>query len=524
MQFDVVVIGAGLAGMCAAGAAADQGAKVALLDKGGIGLGTNSAIAHAFFTTPTPDFSPEDYVREVLETGRGINRAARVRYFAEQVPEALDFARRDMGMNLELRDKGYIVEAERPEVINGVAMMTQAAAAVKAKSRITRISGSQAVSILKHEGRACGVLILGKDGEWRRVTAPVVILASGGFGALYKHNDNVRSTLGQGHYLAAKAGLALWDMEFVQFFPMVMNQPGLPMFIVYPGFMDGARLINEQGEDLLAKYGVPDMLEAIKRLRDKLSAALYGENQKGRVMLDLTRVKGDWSKKPLSLLARLNYDFKNKPFGIMPGAHFTMGGVKVDHQGRSSLPGLLACGEICWGMHGANRRGGNALTECLVSGMLTGRAASREAREAGSGQCAPEEPLPAALDTGAGDLSPARRLIAQLKEAAWLRAGITRSAQGMQEGLSEARTLARQADELPAATVRQYQARENAKAAAFCYAAVLAAGQNRLESRGAFMRTDYPEADDRNWRVNSRLSYDHQEGAFEVEYAPLAAE
>ncbi len=520
MHYDVLIIGAGLAGICAAAAASAEGARVGIIDKGGIGLGTNSAIAHAFFTTPTPDYAAEDYIQAVLQTGKGINRVSRVRRFAREIPGALEFAHRRLKLEFSQRERGHIVESPKPEEINGVAMMRQASAGLKALPGVSILAGRQAVRILKREGRACGVLVLDKDGSWQPVMAASVVLATGGFGAIYKHNDNMRSSLGQGYYLAAQAGLDLWDMEFVQFYPLVMNQPGLPMFIVYPGYLDGIRLKNAQGEDLLAKYGFSDLNQAINKMRDQLSVALFEESASGPVMLDFTRVEGDWSEKPLSLLQRLKYDFKNKPFGLMPGAHFTMGGLKVDETGQSSLPGLLACGEVCWGMHGANRQGGNALTECLVSGMLAGRAAARAAGEA-------KEPgpwtdaLPPEPKQETGGLGASRAFLAKLRGTAWLRAGVLRDAPGMEAGRAEAAALVSEADALPAATVRQHGARENAKAAAFCLSAVLASGRNRLESRGAFLRGDYPQQGGEGWRANSRLSYDPQTGSFRVKYIPL---
>ena len=521
MHYDVLIIGAGLAGICAAAAASEKGARVGLIDKGGVGLGTNSAIAHAYFTTPDPDFPAEDYVKEVLQTGRGINRLSRVEAFARQVPEAVDFARDKLKIELVAGSKNHHVESSRPSEINGVAMMKQAAAGLKAMPGVDILAGRQATRILKRDGRACGVLALDKEGSWQRIMSPAVVLATGGYGAIYKHNDNVRSSLGQGAYLAAKAGLELWDMEFVQFYPIVMGQPGLPMSIVYPGYPKGVTLTNAKGEDLLAKYGVQDLTQAIQMLRDKLSVAIYKESAAGEVRLDFSRAEGDWSLRPLSLLGRLKYDFKHKPFGIMPGAHFTMGGLRVDNDGQSSLPGLLACGEVCWGMHGANRRGGNALTECLVSGMLSGRAAAESAEAAPLAPGCDEEPLPRPLSIGPGDLKEARAFMTRLRETAWKRAGIIRDAANMEAGIKEAAALALEAENLPADTARRFGARENAKAAAFCLRAVLAAGKSRLESRGAFIREDYPQADDEAWLVNSRLRYDMDKDAYKVDYAPL---
>ena len=233
--------------------------------------------------------------------------------------------------------------------------------------------------ILKSGGKTNGVKGIGKTSEEIFVNAPAVVMATGGGGAVFFRNDNQKKAMGQGYYLAAKAGLNLWDMEFVQFYPFVISQEGLPSMLVYPPYPKEVKLLNVEGKDILERYGIKDIHEAVSTERDKLSAILFQEGLKGPVYMDYRGVPAVlWEKRPLSLLPKW-FDFRKRPFEISPAAHFFMGGVCVDERGETSLPGLFACGELVWGLHGANRMRGNALTECLVSGAVAGRSAAEYA-------------------------------------------------------------------------------------------------------------------------------------------------
>ena len=139
-------------------------------------------------------------------------------------------------------------------------------------------------------------------------------------------------------------------------------------------------MVTTSGEDILRKHGINDIYDAVIRSRDQFSAILYQESLTGPVYMDYRKVPVSlWGKQPLSLLTKLKFDFRRQPFAISPAAHFFMGGVGVDENAQTSLPGLFACGEVVSGLHGANRMGGNALTECLVFGRVAGRHAAQYA-------------------------------------------------------------------------------------------------------------------------------------------------
>lgn len=514
----VVVIGAGLAGMLAAAAAAERGAAVTLLDRGGIGLGSNSAMANGVLAGPTSAYGPEQYVKDTMAIGNQLNVRSYVEQVAASVPASYEFLA-GLGVELTEGENFWVVHSPQIDVLRGVNMVRAAAAGLKGCVGVQRRAGFCVLEIVTDGSRAVGVRGLDKDGRAETIAAEAVVLAGGGAGAVYARNDNMRSSLGQAYYLAAQAGLGLMDMEFVQFYPVVLAEPGLPSVMIYPRYPAQARIIDARGEDLLAKHGVSDLNQAIMSMRDKFSALLHREAQAGPVKMDLTRVPAElWQTYPLGLLSRMKFDFKNQPVSIGPGAHFCMGGVAIDAGGMTELTGLFACGEVVWGLHGANRRGGNALCECVVSGCLAGQGAAGFATANPAGEAAlAAPPVPAGQS---GQDFPYRSLLKELREIAWHQAGVERGAEGMLAGLArlaelETKLRAEAREHGPSATQGL-----NLDSALFMVKAVLTASLARRESRGALLRSDFPEQDDAAWLVNSRLVLDSGSGELELSHLP----
>ena len=518
---DVVVVGAGLAGMRAALAAEEAGAQVALVDRGAIGTGTNSALSNAAFSGPASPDSAETYVRLVVEIGKGLNRLSRVRQVAQDAPAAIRFLQ-SLGLEIAAGTGSWLVRSPRPEVIPGIPLVRRVAELVSKRSGIRIERGLRVTALLRGARRILGVRGTDLRGQERELLAPAVILACGGAGALYPKHDNQATILGQGYYLAARAGLRLWDMEFVQFYPLILDEPGWPMMMLYPPLPTEARLVGAAGEDLVQKHELGDINRAIVQRRDSFSALLLAEAETGPVCMDLTRVPDErWGRHPMSLLRRFKATCRERPIRVTPAAHFCMGGVRTNAEGETDLPGLFACGEVVWGLHGANRMGGNALMECLVSGVIVGRAAAASARVAGD----PGQPLPAEHPTAAGAASltlPALRK--RIQETAWRFAGVVRSAEGMTRGLAEAEAIFAALAALDPHTLKDRILREDLLSAAFTLRAILTAGLPRQESRGAFIRRDYLDQDDARWRKNSCLAWDPATDRFTVSHSPSEAD
>ena len=522
LQAEVAIIGAGLAGVLAAVAAARTGAKVLLIDRGGMGLGSNSAMSNGNFCGPTTEYPLEQYVRDTLQAGRGLNRASWVERVGREVPASFAFLA-EMGVELAPYSNYYLAPTPKPDVFRGAGFMATLAASLRGEKNLERLGGVQVRRIVVEEGRATGLQGLDAGGRPVRVAAKAVVLAAGGAGAVYAVNDNMKAIMGQGYTLAAQAGLPLWDMEFVQFYPLVLVEPGLPKVMLYPRYPQGTRLINAAGQDILARSGIADVNQGIIELRDRLSAAMAREAAAGPVRVDFTEVAEEhWSQYPLAMLNKMRFDFRRKSVAVMPGAHFCMGGVQAGPDGSTTIPGLFACGEMLWGMHGANRRGGNALTECVVSGRLTGLGA---AAYAGKRDVAPRldddqtpEPSPAP-ERGGAEL---RALRERLREIAWRRAGIERREEDLALGQSELAAWQQELARLPVSGPRPDWLRWDLECAGLFLSAVLGASRARLETRGALLRTDYPEADDGAWLKNSRLELLPQ-GGWSLSHHPVAA-
>lgn len=520
MKNHVIIVGAGLAGMTAAICANNEGASVTLIDRGSIGLGTNSALAGGQFTGPTFLHSPEEFIRDTLEVGRGINRKSLIRLVASKASESIDFLR-EIGLDLAETPTAFRIQSSSPEIIPGITLVKKVAEKVRKLKNIQIMTGFYVTEIITENGRALGINGFDKEGKNRIIRGDSAVIATGGAGAIYSKNDNQKTIMGQGYYLAAKAGLELWDMEFVQCYPLVISEPHLPAMLVYPPYPHEARLINGKGDDILARYGIEDINDAIMKKRDELSVMLNEEAKTSPVLMDFSEVPDHmWSLYPLSVLDKLHFNVRKRPFAVSPAVHFCMGGIQVNEEGQTGLDGLYACGEVSWGLHGANRRGGNALTECVVMGRIAGKSAANHAvaqRKTGTQK----------KDRGKNDsigsnqetsLVSIRELRKHIKNLAWYHAGIIRSEQTIKEGFIKLNELEQGMKKTSWSNVRDRAAKEDLSSALFSIKAILTASLGRKESRGSFIRDDFPKEDNANWRKNSCLTYNQEKNTFLVTY------
>lgn len=520
--FDVIIIGAGLAGMMAAYAAQSEGAEVLLVDKGPVGIGTNSALANGLFASPTADYSLEAFIKDTIQVGRRINHAAYVKHIAQEAPQTMAFLK-TLGLGLGESKGHFLVRTPGPDTIPGMILVKTLAEKIIGLEGVTIQRNFYVTQLLK-EQQIIGVKGFDETGREEVLSAPAVILATGGAGAIYLRNDNQKSIMGQGYALAARAGLALWDMEFVQFYPLILNEPRLPSMLIYPPYPDELRLINSSGEDLLKKWEMGRLSHATLTKRDLLSVLLYEEDQKGPVYLDCREVSEEaWEPLRLSLLKKIRRDFQNKRLAVSPAAHFFMGGVRTDERGQTDIPGLFACGEIAWGLHGANRKGGNALTECAVMGRIAGRQASfyAQTHPIVPASNVKESPLWTPGETPAfGRL---RDLRQTMRETAGKFAGILRTESGLLQGLAEIQELGTQIEGVLPQSVEERRLKEDLLSGALVIKAVLTAGLARQESRGSFIRRDFPQEDDQNWLKNSCLRYEPEKAGFSLSHQSVGA-
>jgi succinate dehydrogenase/fumarate reductase flavoprotein subunit len=291
-------------------------------------------------------------------------------------------------------------------------------------------------------------------------------------------------------------------------------------------------VFDEKGEDLLERFNLRgDLNQAVGAQRDRVSIALFHASQNGDVFFDLTQVpEGEWEHYPLNFLKKSKFPFRDRPFLVCPAVHFFMGGVEIDERTATSLPGLFAAGEVAWGIHGANRLGGNALTECAVFGALGGRMAAEYVlqKEQGKGPITLfsenfvkkwDRRVRSYLRKRRGTFDRPRDMLNELRDLAWKYAGPVREEESLKEGLDRLASVEKRIDEVyPAAVIDLFKKRD-LENVALLLKAILKGSLLRTESRGSFFRKDFPDQDDRNWQKNT--CYRLVKGEFQVTHRPL---
>jgi succinate dehydrogenase/fumarate reductase flavoprotein subunit len=528
---DILVIGSGLAGLLSALEAERAGLRVLLVGKFAIGMGTNTALANGAFTAANSHFSKEDHLQATLESGRGLNQARLVKTLIEKGPDTLKKLR-DYGAPVLEKGMGYIVA--RPEgssQLPGVLLIKPLIERLKSSS-VKLLPGLVIFDLVVEGGEVRGAFGFLRDGKPCLIQSRAVILSTGGAGAIYRRNDNQRSLLGDGYALALRAGLLLFDLEFVQFYPFALGEPRLSSFLLYPPYPKEVRLLDEKGEELFERFNIRgDLNQAIISQRDRLSIALYHATRNGDVFFDLTRVPQEgWERYPLNFLKKSKFPFHDRPFLVSPAVHFFMGGVEIDEKAATSLRGLFAAGEVVWGIHGANRLGGNALTECAVFGVIGGRSAAEYVRQKEQEQGLFnlfsenfmkkwDRRVRSYLRKKRGTFDQPRDLLKDLKDLAWRYASPIREEESLKEGLIRLASIGKRIEEVYPATLKDLFRKRDLENVALLLRAILKGSLLRKESRGAFFRNDFPDQDDQNWLKNT--CYRLEKGEIEVIHRPI---
>lgn len=364
--------------------------------------------------------------------------------------------------------------------------------------------------LLIENGRICGVSLLEDNGERREIHARGVLLATGGLGQIYSDTTNPTVATGDGVAMAWRAGAEISDMEFVQFHPTALYLKGAPHFLLSEALRgEGAYLRNANLTRFMAKYHELHELAP----RDVVARAIAHELEVSHVKdpvvyLDLTHLNSERVKKRFpriySTCMKYNIDITEELIPIRPAAHYAMGGVKTDLNGRTSLPGLYAAGEVaCTGVHGANRLASNSLLEGLVYGARAAQAMAKEVPAAVSS--GPVKNSATAIQATRATSTPspeAEKVIAEIQRLMWQNIGIVREGKKLRETVPQLEDI-RAA--LPAGSCRRCcEARNIADTALLIARSALA----RLESRGAHYRMDYPFHDDQKFLKHSVVAGD----------------
>lgn len=498
---DVLIIGSGLAGLRAAIAAAQNGVKTTVISKSTIGTGSNSTLAGGGLSIATSQMDMENHVKETLRIGGGLNDHELVAELARGGTKEIEFLRM-IGVDLISKPpfRYWVDKRKYPDKsLGGRILIKKMIQEALKYGQIQFLKNFFVYKILSQEDRISGVIGLNEEGSPCLISSKSVVLATGGGGGIYKRNDNHKKILGDGYALALEVGLPLIDMEFIQFYPFGFAEPGLPQTIIYPPFPEEVKLLDAKGNDFLKSHGIKRSLdEIVVTLRDKMGYLIYKEDAEGGIFMDYTRVpEKKWYEYPLSLFPQHLFNFKEKPFRIAPLAHFFMGGVKIKSSGETDIRGLFAAGEVAGGVHGANRMGGNALTECLVFGAKSGYLAAEFAKNQTLKKISdiPEDWQRTISVENAG-LKNTSKLLARLKavrDLAWKCAGPIRNENQLREGLSSIEISRQELKGLQVCSIKDLILKKELETSLFVLKTILISSLARKESRGAFQREDYPQ-------------------------------
>jgi len=490
---DVVVIGTGVAGLAAALAAHRAGRDVVVLSKAGQTRGvtaTHYAQGGIAVVLPDNEDSVDDHVGDTLAAGAGMCDPDAVysivadgyRAVTELVGDGARFDESAPGRWALTREGGH----SRRRIVHagGDATGAEVQRALDHAARVLDIRTSHVAMRVLHDGTAVnGVSVLSPDG-FGIINAPSVILASGGLGHLYSATTNPEGSTGDGIALALWAGVAVSDLEFIQFHPTMLfggRTAGRRPLVTEAIRGEGAILLDNKGNSVTA--GVHPMGDLAPR--DVVAAAIDARMKATGdpcVYLDARGIDGFQTRFPTVAAAcrSAGIDPVRQPIPVIPGAHYSCGGVVTDVYGQTELPGLFAAGEVArTGMHGANRLASNSLLEGLVVGGRAGKAAAAHA----TANARSRATLPATWPEPITHTAPQR---GELQRAMSRDAAVVRDAAG----------LRRLSDTLSDAQVRPVAGRSDFEdvALALTARAVTAAALARNESRGCHHRAEYSDA------------------------------
>ncbi len=504
LETDFVVIGSGIAGLRAAIELAGSGARVTVLTKDRTGESNTEYAQGGIAVVLSDDDRAELHEEDTLYAGDGLCDAEAVRtlvtdgtkYIQQLIEWGTQFDR-EGGKLVFTKEAAH--SRRRILHANGDSTGKEVARSLIARARqeknIVLMPFAATESLIVRNGRCCGVTFLDPVLRApRELFAKAVILASGGAGQLYLHTTNPQVATGDGMAMAYFAGAEIADIEFVQFHPTVLNLEKAPRFLLSEAMRgEGGLLKNLAGERFMGRYH--ELLELAPR--DVVSRSVVAEMKRTgtrTVFLDMTAFGEKFlaERFPNIYKTCLNYglNIAKDMLPISPAVHYFMGGVRTDLDGRTTLPGLYAAGEVaCTGVHGANRLASNSLLEGLVFGARAGRAAASDAGvQRLDVSIKTESPASSIYELKTNVAVAVRK---RVKRVMWERVGILREERSLRQALREFEQISRAP--LSIASLNFVTLAKLIAAAALW----------REESRGGHFRTDFPARDDINWDVHS---------------------
>jgi len=506
-ETDFVVLGAGIAGLRAA---------IELAAAGRVLVVAKKQVPHFSAQSPpassTALFSDEDevslHLQDTLNAGEGLCNPAAAKTLVEEGPERIEELIA-WGTHFDPQHAKLVFEQEsthsRSRVLHapGDSTANEIVRTLAAKAHaLKNVSCAESVfvtGLIAENGAVTGISLMDEKGVPQELASSAVLVATGGWGQIYRHTTNTETATGDGVAMAYRAGAEVSDLEFVQFHPTALYLKKAPRFPLGEELRrEGAHLRTIELNRFMAKYHPMGELAP----RDVVARAIIHEMEVSRakdpfVYLDLTHLDAAKVRKRFprvyATCMQHNIDITEDLIPVRPAAHYAVGGVRTALDGKTNIPGLFAAGEVAsTGVHGANRLAGNAVLEALVFGARAGRSLRQALRAGLKGRTQPK----AAYSNGPVDAG-IEELIGKIQDLMWNDVGAVRMRAGMQTAI---RSLEDMAPRLAhPKTRRAYEAANIHTTALLVARSALA----REESRGTHYRMDYPGHDDRKFLKHS---------------------
>ena len=550
-EHDVLIIGAGGAGLRAAIEALGQGASVGVVCKSLLGKAhtvmAEGGIAAAMANVDAAD-DWRTHFRDTMRGGKFLNNWRMAQIHAQEAPERVR----------ELEQWGALFDRTSS---GDILQRAFGGHTFKRLCHVGDRTGLEMIRTLQDRGvhlgidvyMECAITRLLKDGErisgafgyWRETgrfvvfKAKAIVMATGGIGKAWRITSNSWEYTGDGMALAYDAGAELMDMEFVQFHPTGMVwPPGVQGILVTEAVRgEGGVLRNKNGERFMERYD-PEKMEL--STRDVVARAIYTEVREGRgtehggAYLDISHKPADYVKRKLPSMYHqfrelADVDITQGPMEVGPTCHYMMGGIRVDAEsGRATVPGLFAAGEAAAGLHGANRLGGNSLSDLLVFGRRAGLAAAENAKRSGPVTIDAQQVVEATREL----LAPFERAEGEnpyqihrdLEDTMQNYVGIFRNDEDLQKGLARLQKLKERAARVKVEGSRLFNPgwhmARDLKSMLTVSEAVALSAHERKESRGAHSRIDHPDYDETWSKQNNFVVRDGDE--MKLKQTPIA--
>jgi len=520
---DVLVIGGGGAGLRAAIEARKYGLDVVLVSESPVGFKNNTAISGAAFAASgirkEPGDSPDVHIKDTMNAGRFINDrrlvAALARGATQQVYDLIKFGvnfKRDDGELFVMQAPGHTYpRAVATEIFVGH-HITRPMRQYAASAGIQFMEGIPITKLLRVGDTVVGALGIGDKGQVFVFNAKSTILATGGAGGLYLRTDNAVGLNGIGYALAYEVGATLRDMEFVQYYATAWGKHGRKIYDYETLVPRGATIRNSLGEDILKRRGMGDFSLVTRDIMARviMEEIVEGRGIEGNVIIDFSTIPQDKVPELYGCgLVSKGGGYPEK-VQVAPTVHFFMGGIEINESSETGIDGLYAAGEVCGGIHGANRLGNNAITEILVFGTIAGdKAATRASKmnriPASQSKVAAEVERLIELASGRNHEN-LEQLQWSLKQTMWDKVGVIRNKKSLEDAQREILTLREQLGTVSLTDYRQLSQAVKLANMLTVSEMICSAALTRTESRGAHYRTDYPEENNKQWLKNIEIS------------------